>query len=454
MTQVVCAASNKADTALPQATTGQLNNSKAELNDLQKQIQQMQQAVAKSEQTRKDASDALQQSESAISNANRTLADLADEKDQLQDQLQQLGQQSQRLHKAIESQKAALGHKLKAQYKNGNSDSLRLLLGNTDPNTATRDLAYLRYIAAAHQAQVNALQQNLSSLKETESGIQERQQKLTTVEQQRQTEKQQLETEKANRAATLAKVSTQLSQQRQQIDKLKRDQARLSELVDQLTKIIAEQERQRQIRLKAEAAAKAKAEKLAREQQLKAEKLAKQHKNTGKAGKTTTPGLTGNDATVEPPVAQVEKPVTKVTLPADNTIVTGNAQALKGKLIAPISGSPSNRFGAPRADSGVAWRGWFYPASEGADIRSVAAGQVVYADWLRGFGNMIIVDHGGGLMSIYGSAESVLKHVGDRVDAGQTIAKAGNSGGSDKQGLYFELRYKGKAFDPAGWLRG
>jgi septal ring factor EnvC (AmiA/AmiB activator) len=95
----------------------------------------------------------------------------------------------------------------------------------------------------------------------------------------------------------------------------------------------------------------------------------------------------------------------------------------------------------------------FIQAPEGAEVRSVAGGRVVFARWLRGFGNLIIVDHGGQYWSIYGFNESLLKREGDAVKAGDAIAAAGNTGGNEESGLYFELRHQGKAFDPAGWVK-
>jgi Membrane-bound metallopeptidase len=82
----------------------------------------------------------------------------------------------------------------------------------------------------------------------------------------------------------------------------------------------------------------------------------------------------------------------------------------------------------------------------------VAGGQVVFADWLRGFGNLIIIDHGGGYMSLYSNNETLYKQVGNSVKAGETIASVGNTGGSSETGLYFELRYQSQAFDPSNWL--
>jgi septal ring factor EnvC (AmiA/AmiB activator) len=86
-------------------------------------------------------------------------------------------------------------------------------------------------------------------------------------------------------------------------------------------------------------------------------------------------------------------------------------------------------------------------------VRAVAAGRVVYADWMRGFGNLLIVDHGEAYLSIYGNNESLLKQPGEAVAAGESIAIVGASGGNEESGLYFELRHLGKAFDPRRWLK-
>ena len=90
--------------------------------------------------------------------------------------------------------------------------------------------------------------------------------------------------------------------------------------------------------------------------------------------------------------------------------------------------------------------------SEGAEVSACAAGRVVFSDWLRGYGNLLIIDHGGTYMSVYANNESVLKNVGDKVTAGKTISTVGTSGASDEPGLYFEIRYKGKPINPQPWL--
>lgn len=125
---------------------------------------------------------------------------------------------------------------------------------------------------------------------------------------------------------------------------------------------------------------------------------------------------------------------------------------LKGHLLLPVTGELTNRFGSARKDSGTAWKGLFIRAATGSPVKALAPGRVVFADWLRGFGNLIIIDHGDGYMSLYGNNEAVLKHEGDEVKAGEIIASVGNSGGNAESGLYFEVRYQSRPIDPLLWV--
>jgi murein hydrolase activator len=128
-------------------------------------------------------------------------------------------------------------------------------------------------------------------------------------------------------------------------------------------------------------------------------------------------------------------------------------KSLKGKLDLPVKGKVSNRFGARRPESPMPWTGWFLRTSPNQPVKAVAGGRVVYADWLRGFGNLLIIDHGQGYMSLYGNNETLYKQVGDSLHRGDLIAAVGSSGGNADSGLYFELRFEGKPFDPGKWIR-
>ncbi len=130
----------------------------------------------------------------------------------------------------------------------------------------------------------------------------------------------------------------------------------------------------------------------------------------------------------------------------------GMFAALKGKLRLPTRGELINRFGTQRSDSGLSWKGLFIRGTNGQEVRAVATGRVVFAEWMRGFGNLMIIDHGQSYLTIYGNNEALLKQVGDTVNAGDAVATVGNSGGNPDSGLYFEIRHQGKAFDPLRWV--
>ncbi len=126
--------------------------------------------------------------------------------------------------------------------------------------------------------------------------------------------------------------------------------------------------------------------------------------------------------------------------------------ALKGKMPWPTTGELAASFGSSR-EAGMDWDGVFIAAAEGHEIRAIHNGRVVYAEWLKGFGLLLIIDHGNGYMSLYGHNQGLLKEVGDWVVAGDVVALAGNSGGLSKSGVYFGVRLKGKPLDPASWCK-
>lgn len=124
--------------------------------------------------------------------------------------------------------------------------------------------------------------------------------------------------------------------------------------------------------------------------------------------------------------------------------------SLRGRLPMPLRGRVANHYGQSRG-AGLTWQGWLFRVNPGTEARAIGYGRVAFADWLRGYGLLMIIDHGNGFLSLYGNNESLLHDVGDWVEAGEVISVVGAGNGSD-QGLYFELRKDGKAIDPALWL--
>lgn len=123
----------------------------------------------------------------------------------------------------------------------------------------------------------------------------------------------------------------------------------------------------------------------------------------------------------------------------------------RGKLTWPARGEVQKRFGQSRNAGKLRWNGVLIGNSEGNTVYAVAPGRVAYADWLRGYGLLIIIDHGDGYMSLYGHNQGLLKEVGDWVQADEAIAEVGSSGGRDEAGLYFEIRHNGTPTNPATW---
>ena len=361
---------------------------KEELKQLRGRIDALQKRLTASEETKSDVVDALRESERAISETNRTMRDLAGQQREIDAQLSELQKQGQRTSADIEAQQAQLARLLYQQYIGAQPDALKLLLNRQDPNQIARELHYLTHLSRAHADLIRGLRANLARLTDLTRTTQQQSTELAAIHAEQQTQRKRLETEKRARKDVLVKVSRQIEKQRREISTLKRDENRLAKLVEQLTQMLAR----------------------SRPERLRNERL---------------PDTSGD----------------------------GSAFALlKGRLNLPVRGELRNRFGSPREDSGLSWKGLFITAPAGQDVKAIAAGRVVFADWLRGFGNLLIIDHGDGYMSLYGNNESLYKQVGEASRGGETVAAVGNSGGNMDSGLYFEIRYQGKAFDPLAWV--
>jgi len=145
----------------------------------------------------------------------------------------------------------------------------------------------------------------------------------------------------------------------------------------------------------------------------------------------------------------VEQSIANLEIPSDYRPF----HKLKGKLHWPTKGKISKRFGSSRSGSNLRWQGVTLTAKEGSEVNAIHHGRVVFADWFRGSGLLIIIDHGDGYMSLYGHNQSLLIEPGDWVTVGEQIATVGNSGGKKHAGLYFEIRHKGQPTDPRHWCK-
>lgn len=169
--------------------------------------------------------------------------------------------------------------------------------------------------------------------------------------------------------------------------------------------------------------------------------------------------LASKDAQLQSKAAdqkRLQKLLDEVSQTLANIKLPGSGIAFKkrkGKLKWPSNGRIRHRFGSPRADGKLKWQGVFIRANNGRPVRAVHHGRVVFSDYLKGHGMLIIVDHGEGYMSLYAHNQTLLKETGDWVDSNDIIAKVGNTGGLEEAGVYFEIRHKGNPTNPARWCR-
>ena len=361
--------------------------------------------------TKKQAkiADALKESEKAISETNRKLFDLQQAQKKHSESLQALQTQKTGLENTIDGQKNQLSKQIYHQYLHGQHNYLQLILEEQDPSAISRQLQYFSYISRARQAIINDMQSNLGRVtklnEETENALKE----VVSLKGKQEAERKNLESQKQAHSKVVEKLSSQISAQRNEIEKLKRDEKSLFQLVERLARAPQPQK------------------------PTQAHSSSKEPSNKPEA-----------EATPQRPLA------TNESLPS-NAFDGGSFESLRGKLNLPVRGEITNKFGNSRQDTGLTWKGLFIKSNEGNEVKSVAGGRVVFADWMRGFGNLMIVDHGGGYMSLYGNNQALLRKMGDTVKGGDTIASVGNSGGNDTPGLYYELRNHSKPFDPMSW---
>lgn len=383
----------------------------SELDALKQRLQTLQQEFHDTQTHRQEAADELRQSERAISHAVRQLRRLDGERQRTQADLQALTRQAETTSARIRQQQGQLAQALRAAYQRGQGDAFKLMLNGADPNQTARDLRYLAHLSRARHAMVEVLRADLAQLAALQQQAAQKSDELTQLQARRSAEQERLLAEKRQREQLMQQLSAQIQQQRREISTLRRDERSLTQLVERLNRLMAQQA--------------ARAAELARK---------KRAAENGTAGQSRR----GIGVNTETPVAfRSDRPFSR----------------LKGSLRLPVAGELMNRFGAPREGGGLSWKGLFIRASQGAAVKAIAAGQVVFAEWLRGFGNLIIVDHGEGYMSLYSNNESLYKQVGDRVQPGDAIATVGNSGGQPDSGLYFEMRHQSRPVNPLQWVK-
>lgn len=369
----------------------QVETKRVELKDLQGRITALQRELARAEENRAEATDQLKETESGISDINRSLRDLGEARAASEAALGQLERQARELEARIATQQQGLGHLLYRQYAAGEADALHLALSGADPNQVARDLHYLDLLASARADLLKNLRVALAAKAALRREAQVKREELLAIEERRSKERAALVKQQRSHQEILTRLATRIKAQKTEMDSLRRNEKRLSTLIAGLARIVARP-------------------------------VVRHHAAPGRAQS-------------EPAMSY-----------------SGDFAKQKGRLRLPVQGELDKRFGARRDEGGGNWKGLFIRAQEGAEVHALAAGRVVFADWLRGFGNLVIVDHGDAFLSVYGNNQALFRKIGDNVKAGETLATVGSSGGNPQSGLYFELRHQGLAIDPLKWV--
>ncbi|BAV32687.1 peptidase M23 [Sulfuricaulis limicola] len=277
------------------------------------------------------------------------------------------------------AQRQQLARQIYMAYHMGRQEYLKLLLNQENPARVARVATYYDYLNRARTERISQTQMTLSRLETLEQQIRAQRRDLDDLRTSQHEQKTALETSRARRGELLASLNREVRGQSQQMERLRADEKRLEQLIEELKTVLPE------------------------------------------------PNL--------PPRAGT--PFAK----------------LRGRLPLPTRGPLLARYGGSKNLGNLKWRGLLIGGREGQNVISVFRGRVVFADWLRGFGLLLILDHGDGYMTLYGHNQSLHKGVGEWVEAGEIVASLGNTGDMAQPAVYFEIRQNGQPRDPLIWCK-
>ena len=319
----------------------------------------------------------------------------------IEDQIKSTGLSLDKLRKEINSYQAQidklngeLGGQVKAAYALGQQDKLKLMLNQQDPALSSRMMVYYEYLNKSRLEKLSNLQQTVNYLDQLDQDKQKETELLEKNLGQRKSEQAALDKVRKQRDELIARLNDDFADKEDQLSLLKESENKLISLIQTL-----EQE------------------------------------------------TDGANQSVESVDSETISQENLTSFPKLN----GEFSALKGKLPLPVRGKLASMFAGSKEEAN--WKGVLINAKEGSEIKAVTKGKVAYSGALKGYGLLIIVEHGKEFMTLYAFNQSLYKHKGDSVEAGDVIASVGQSGGRSQPGLYFEIRQNGKPVDPLLWCR-
>lgn len=396
----------------PSMAANQITENKDQLHNLLQNIAEKEKSVKAQQAKRSNLLNQLQQQEKGISAASRELHETETQLKQLDKEIASLNSNISQLQKQKATHEKLLSEQLDSAFRLGKHQGISLFLKGEEGQREERILAYYSYLNQAREKTIKELEETTQELNQQKKLEQTKQKEQKIALARQQQEKHKLDNAQAARKQTLTALESTLKEDQKNLALLKQNEARLRDKI-----------------VRAEREAKARAEREAREAaRIRAEVAAKERK-AKQTGSTYKP-------------SESERSLMSRT---------GGLGRPSGQALWPVRGQTIHNYG--EAISGeLRWKGMVIGANEGTQVKAIADGRVLLADWLQGYGLVVVVEHGKGDMSLYGYNQSALVNVGQEVRAGQPIALVGSSGGQERPALYFEIRRQGKTVNPRPWL--
>lgn len=391
----------------------------------QQDIRKAQQDIAELEklikqiQTEKSAAQqALQATEKEIGDLEKNIRSLEAEQKKNQEEIRSFELKKSELEKRRQEQQKLVAIQSRAAYQAGQHDPLRLFFNQQHPALVSHNLTYYQYLQQARQQQINQFKATVRQLSELQAAIDQHQQELAQQKTELLQQQEKLTSLRQQRRQQVAELNKKQQGSEQRLASRQQDQKKFNELLAAIEQKLARQAEQERLRRERE-----------RQLALQQSQIRSQQQR------------------------QAAKPASGPQVSSQFSHPGGNFAQARGKLPWPVDGRLLARFGSSRNDTRSKWDGVLIQAREGQQVNAIHPGRVVFADWLRGSGLLVIIDHGDGYLSLYGHNQSLLVAAGDNIKAGQPVATVGNTGGQAQSALYFAIRKQGQATDPSQWCR-
>ncbi|NYH08613.1 murein hydrolase activator EnvC family protein [Pseudomonas moraviensis] len=404
-----------------------------QLDATRQDIAELKKLLGKLQEEKSGVQKELKGTETEMGKLEKQVEALQKELKKSESELQRLDAEKKKLQSARTEQQRLIAIQARAAYQNGRQEYLKLLLNQQNPEKFARTLTYYDYLSQARLEQLKSFNETLRQLANVEKDIGLQQAQLLVQQSDLDTQREALDKVRKERQQALAKLNDDVKARDQKLAAREQDQADLSKVLKTIEETLARQAREaEEARQKALIAQQEAEKKRLREAQARAD---------------------ADSDTSDAPRKQA-RPTPGALVSSSGETFGGPFASSRGKLPWPVDGRLLARFGETRGDDArTKWDGVMISASAGSQVHAVHGGRVVFADWLRGAGLLVILDHGNGFLSLYGHNQTLLKSAGDVVKAGESISTVGNSGGQDTPALYFAIRQQGHPSDPAQWCR-